>query len=75
MAECLLRNGANVNEFNAVEGSALQNACALADYPMFKLLLKYGADMTIRDGFQKTVLHYAAQGGESENDKEKAKVK
>ena len=63
--EVLIKHGADVNEKNDKNATALMKACNKGNVDAINVLLRAGADLNIADAKGQTVLHHAAEGDNS----------
>jgi len=62
VTEYLIKQGLTVNTNSDFQSLPLHTACTVSNIKMVKLLLKYGADIHLKDNKGNTVLHYAVEG-------------
>lgn len=63
IGQILLDHGANINLFDACKATPLHIACETGNLDGVKLLLKYNADITLRNVSGKTAVHYCIERG------------
>ena len=66
IAELLLLNGVNPNESDYYSNSPLHNAVKIEDMEFIELLVKYGADLSIKNDRNQTVLDLAKEKGSNQ---------